>query len=42
MKYVAKCSIEDGGYLSASRALAELRTARRELQAARRRLRMAS
>lgn len=39
MKYIVKCSVEDGGYVKASRLLSELRFARRELMAERRKLR---
>lgn len=38
MKYIIKYSIEEGGYCEARRLLAELRTARRELAAARRKV----
>lgn len=38
MKYVVKAKTEDGGYLEASRLLAELRAARRELKAERRKV----
>lgn len=38
MKYIIKYSTEDGGYLEASRMLADLRSARRELKAERRKI----
>lgn len=36
MKYIVKYSTNDGGYREASRALAEMRAARRELNSLRR------
>lgn len=39
MKYVVKYSGEEGGYREAVRQMAALRTARRELRAARRAIR---
>lgn len=38
MKYTVKYTIENGGYREAARALAELRAARRELNAERRKI----
>lgn len=42
MKYVIKNSINEGGYREASRLLAELRAARRELAAERRKMHSAA
>jgi hypothetical protein len=42
MRYVVKNSIANGGYREASRALAELRAARRELNAERRKMKSAA
>lgn len=42
MKYVVKCPAKKGNYNEAARALAEMRAARRELNAERRKLRCAS